>query len=211
MQYISEKRKEIGQLMMLLDSEESLYTYSDGIVYTKEELKMMLNRKLRQINGYKRVHANLNNNSMDFKDYVLYKGLATIEYSYFLEVENRLDSYTSSKLVGTINSDNYEKVSSLIQNLNKKIALRSQAIYKIKWIEDRSFELSSVGEIDNLELDSDSLYNINCLDSIMSGKISKKELQKAHLWREIHKDETNSIYVEVGNLLRHGSSKVKIP
>lgn len=211
MQYITEKKKEMNTLLRMFESGDAVVKHNDGIEYTKNEIQMMMNRVQRQIDGYKRFHANMSNKSMTIKDFALFKALAIKEHEYYLEVENRIDTFTSTKLMSAMNPENYEKTFYLIRNLNAKIALRSKVSSKSKWIEDRTFELASVGEIQNFELVNESFYNINCLDSIMSGKMSKAELEKAGLWRVIHENHTNSIYIEVGNLLRHGENKIHIP
>lgn len=211
MQYITEKKKEMNILLTMLESGKKLSKHVDGIEYSKNELEMMINRVQRQIDGYKRVHANLKNKSMTVKEFALFKALAIKEHEYFIEVENKIDSFTSTKLMSKMTSETYEATFYMIKNLNAKIANRSKVTSKVKWIEDRTFELASVGDIQDFELVNESLYNINCLDSLMSGKMSKNELEKANLWRVIHENHTNSIYIEVGNLLRHGDNKIVIP
>ena len=211
MEYVSKKKKEMAYLLRTLASGEKLMLLDDDVYYNKNEIEMKINRVQRQIDGYKRVQANLNNNSMTMKEYALFKSLAIKEHEHYLEVENKIDSFISDKLMSKMTKSTYENTFELIKNLNKRIANRSRVVNKNLWIGDRTFELASVGDIVDFELVPESFYNINHLDCLMSGKISKDELEKAGLWRVIHENHTNSIYKEAGGILRSGKSQLTFP
>ncbi len=211
MQYITEKKKELSYLINVLNSEASTLLLNDGIYYTKKEISAKTAKIQREIDGYKRVHANMQNLSWTIEEFALFKALARKEFDYFLEVENKIDSFTTTKVLASMTSEGYEKTFILVKNLSAKIANRSRADFRDEWITNRTFELACSGEIEDLTIDSDSIAPINCLESVMCGKISKKELVASNMWREVHKDKSNDIYVEVGDLLRHNKHKLVIP
>lgn len=185
MSYVNLKREELTNLVNFSKEEGKTVVLSDNIIYTKDEIKMMINRVSRQINGHKRLNTNLSNGTWTKRDQSFYIALATKEFEYFLEVENKVDSFTSSKLLSTMTENSYEKVFSLIKNINAKISKRSSTAFKEQWIKDRTFELCSSGEVDKeFNIIPESVSSINCLDVLMSSKMSKSELVNANLWKD---------------------------
>lgn len=210
MQYITDKKQDMNVLLALLETNKELSTFK-GVDYSKQELMAMIGKTQRQIDGYKRLHSNMKTGAMDINDFGLIRSLARLECDYFVEVENKLDTYTSSKVLSKMNNENMNSTLSLVQNLNKKIAMRSRVDFREQWIVDRTFELASIAQIEDFEIEAESVFAICCLDSVMSGKVSKKELKQAKLWRNILVEDTADLYIEASRFLKIGKKNAKVP
>lgn len=190
MSYADKKRNELFELLTIAKSKNKTMEGTDGIFYTRDEMNMKIARVQRQIDGFERVARNKNIRIWDNKNAV-FEALATKEFDYFLEVENYVDSFTSTKVLSKMTTESYEKIFNLVKNLNMKIAKRSSVEFRNNWIQDRKYELASTGEFDeDFNLIPESVNSMNCLDLIMSGKMSKDELVKANLWKDFHNVST---------------------
>lgn len=196
MNYLNNQEKRFGLLRDLLNNNKNnLIKGLDGLYYTKEEIRCQLERTLSRIDGFKRLNDFEKNNVWKKNTRYKIKSLATVEFNYFIEVENAIDAFTTNNILDALQNGktSLKEVQKLLTNNNNKMSMRSNMEYRKTWIENRMYELASLIEFDSpSQFNEESYASINALDCLLSGKISKTELIESGYWKTL-----NTLLLEV--------------